>query len=187
MENLFGFYVYDKNQARIDGKWRNPYFKIIEHRHNTWTRWTAYVLPHFVPGTNNNSMVNVQYTNGQDWIWPSNAEYATLRFQSFHDSDDDIGCITFSGSADGDGHDPEGSADNVLDYHVDGDHSRTWYAFPSVREIDYVQRALPGRDGKVRTFDIADEQDWASVPNYIGKASVSGEVPDLMLLYLYLK
>ena len=184
MENLFGFYVYDKNQAKIDGKWRNPCFKIIEHRHNTWTRWTAYVLPHFVPGTNNNSMVNVQYTNGQDWIWPSNAEYATLRFQSCYDNDDDIDDIIFSGSDD-DGHELEGLADNKFDHHVDSDNiSRTWYALPSVREIDYVQRALPGHDEKVRTFDIADEQDWASVPNYIGKASVSGEVPDLMLLCL---
>ena len=132
-------------------------------------------------------MFNVHYTNGQDWIWPSTAEYVTLRFQSCHESFH----TGMEGESGEDGHDllsmegPERPTEDDFDNRMDGDHvNRTWYARPSVQEIGYVQRALPRHDEKVRTFDIADEQDWVSVPNYIGKASVRGEVPDCMLLCL---
>ena len=85
MVNSFGFYVYNETKGRISNpNLGDPYFKYSDNDSNVWTKWTGYILPHYMADSNNDSQPDSQFdeTNGVDWKWPRYAKYVALRFGS---------------------------------------------------------------------------------------------------------
>ena len=84
MRNYFGFYVYDSNRDKIEGRWNRPYIVNSYDHYHQWQEWKAYIFSRDTPDTDNDGQSNPQnhMTNGKDWIWPTNASYVALRFGS---------------------------------------------------------------------------------------------------------
>jgi hypothetical protein len=77
LNNYFGYYAYDSNKQPISSPWSNPYFKKTDNDEYTWKRWNGYILPYYIFDTNKDGKADRQshYSNGVDWVWPSNAHY----------------------------------------------------------------------------------------------------------------
>ena len=88
MRNFFGFFVYDNNASKIEGRWNRQYFRnSYDYRDNqSWNRWRTYILPYDIPDTDSDGQPDAQnhMTNGKEWIWPANASCVALRFGSCH-------------------------------------------------------------------------------------------------------
>ena len=85
MVNSFGFYVYNETKGKIsNSNLGDPYFKYSDNDSNVWTKWTGYILPHYMADSNSDSQTDSQFdeTNGVDWKWPPYAKYVALRFGS---------------------------------------------------------------------------------------------------------
>lgn len=93
MANYLGFYVYDETGARITGAWDNPYFKTGRGDKSAWTYFSGYLLPFT---TSNSSTVPISATNGVDWVFPSNARSALVRFGSCYADGDGLNTTYFA-------------------------------------------------------------------------------------------
>lgn len=82
LNNYFGFYAYDQSGQLISGSWSNPYFKWSENDPDRWVAWTGYILPRYIHHTDGRADDQSDHTNGNDWVWPSDAAFVALRFGS---------------------------------------------------------------------------------------------------------
>ncbi|XP_062520785.1 uncharacterized protein LOC134195722 [Corticium candelabrum] len=159
MKNYFGFFVYDNNGDKIEGSWNEPYFKnsYDNHLFTYFETWTAYILPHHIPDTDSDGQPDSQNhrTNGREWIWPTNASYAALRFGSCYN----------------------GTGRLVRERRHEIKAGKTWFRRPSVREIEQPLRILFSDPlyTNIRMFKITDSQDWSTMPEYSGMAFVNGK------------
>ena len=148
MHNYFGFYVYDKKQIQItNGKWKNPYFKSSANDPNQWTKWTAYILPHEMFDHDKDGIANGQSFHTNGIDWIWPQNAKYVTIR--------FGSCYGTGLS-----------------HPD----KTWYVFPSVKEITPKLHSDFLRDHHtVRTFDISNRNEWVSVPKYSGISFVNGK------------
>lgn len=80
IDNYLGFYVYDSNGNRIAGAWDNPYFKTGESDPMRWVKHSGLLVPPSFPSSGGVSSVNFAESTGVDWVFPSHAAFAAIRF-----------------------------------------------------------------------------------------------------------
>ena len=160
MKNFFGFYVYDSNAEKVVDSWMKPYFKKSVNSNHAWQKWTAHIYPHTFMDRNNDGKPNFlnSKTNGEDWIWPSNATYVSMRFGS---------CYYGTGRI---GRDTETVR---VARHVVDPLGITLFAYPSIREIELP--AILDLSHPSMIFNVTNSEQWFSAANYSGMAFVNGE------------
>ena len=177
MHNYLGFNVYDADKVKIDHYaieegaapcasdddcgtdfectngvcgdevYANPYFKTSDSDAETWTRWTAYVMPHFSErkaATPSHTAINHPATNGQDYVWPEDARHAIIRFG---------GCYA----------------------EVEGEES--WFAYPSVVEVSGDSDPQHTGDLDVSGgFEVEGDSSFSGATTFEGETTVDNSM-----------
>ena len=66
MRNYFGFFVYDNNRNKIEGRLSRPYFRnsyVYSYDYDDYPmgdKWRAYILPHDIPDTDSDGQPDAQ-------------------------------------------------------------------------------------------------------------------------------
>lgn len=149
VNNYLGFSVYDYHDNMIRGSWDShiSYFKTSENDPNRWKKWNGYVLPRYVRDSNNDGQPDDQSFHTNGVDWMWPSDAVTVLLRF------------------------ESCYGTGL-----GTSERTWFAFPSIREIKPqlalpVYRTLPTK----KLFDIASPHEWWQTPPYGGMAFVNGK------------